>query len=112
MILKADEVVGIGHQILLPQLHSRVGLLAVAWVAQTHRLHRPEAKRIAPSAREFLNRQARLEPARLLEALKRNALRADECVVEARILVLAHRAVEIIVAALVVARRAESDFGV
>src|SRR5215208_898363 len=112
MILEADEVVGVGHQILLPELHARVRLTPRPRVSQTHRLHRPVAQRIDPAPREFFYRQTSLEPARLLEALERDALRADERLVEARVLLLAHRAVEIIVPALPVTRRAEGDVGV
>src|SRR5579885_3247628 len=100
MILEADEVVGVGHQILLAELDGGVRLAPGARVAQAHRLHRPEAQRVAPAAREFFERQTSLEPARLLEALQGYALRRDERVVEARVLFLRHRAVEVVVAAL------------
>src|SRR5215207_5132396 len=112
MILEADEVVGVGHQILLPELHARVRLPSVARVSQAHRLHRPVAQRIDPAPRQLFYRQTRLEPARLLEALERDALRADERLVEARVLLLVHRAVEVVVPALPVTRRAEGDAGV
>src|SRR5919112_5951370 len=82
MILEADEVVGVGHQ------------GPVAW-------------RVYAPPRQFFDGQARLEPARLLEPLQRHALRADERLVEARVLPLVHWAVEVVVAALPVARRAE-----
>src|ERR1051326_9095379 len=112
MILEADEVVGVGHQILLPELDGGVRLSSGARVAKSDRLHRPEAQRVAPAPREFFERQTRLEPARLLEALQGHALRRDERVVEARVLLLVHRAVEVVVASLAVARRAEGDLGV
>src|ERR1043166_3946643 len=112
MILEADEVVGVGHQILLPELDGGVGLLAGARVSQPYGLHRPEAQRVAPAPREFFNRQTSLEPARLLEALQWHALGGDERVVEARVLLFVHRTVEVVVAALAVARGAEGDFGV
>src|ERR1044072_601316 len=112
MILEAHEVVGVGHQILLPELDGGVRLSSGARVSQTYRLHRPEAQGVAPAPRQLFNRQARLEPARLLEALEGHALRRDERVVEARVLLLVHRAVEVVVAALAVARGAEGDLGV
>src|SRR5438270_13641491 len=112
MILEADEVVGVGHQILLPELYRRVGLTACARVTESHGFHRPEAQRVAPAPREFFDGETRLEPARLLEALQRDALRRDERVVEARVLFFIHRAVEVVVAALAVARGAEGDLRV
>ena len=57
MILEADEVVGVGHQILLPELHGRVRLPSRARVSQAHGLHRPEAQSVAAPARKLLNRQ-------------------------------------------------------
>src|SRR5215207_8671700 len=112
MILEADEVVGVGHQILLPELHGRVRLTPRPRVSQAHRLHRPVAQRIDPAPRQLFYRQTRLEPARLLETLERDALRADERLVEARVLRLVHRAVEVVVPALPVTRRAEGDAGI
>src|SRR5215207_7578236 len=109
MILEADEVVGVGHQILLPELHARVRLAPRPRVSQAHRLHRPVAQRIDPAPRQLFYRQTRLEPARLLETLERDALRADERLVETRVLLLTHRAVEVVVPALPVTRRAEGD---
>src|ERR1700753_1619293 len=112
MILEADEVVGVGHQILLTKLHGGVWLLSRARVAKADGLHRPEPQRVAPAPREFFERQTSLEPARILESLKRHALSRDERVVEARVLFLVHRAVEVVVAALAVARRAKGYLGV
>src|SRR5271165_119591 len=61
MILESHQVVGIRPQVLLPQLHHRIGHLAGAGIDESHRLHRTEAKGVAPAASNLLNRQAALK---------------------------------------------------
>src|ERR1041384_7822122 len=106
MILEADEVVGVGHQVFLPELHRRKRLAPCARGDETDRLHRPVTKCVEAAPRQFFNRQTSLEPARLLEALQRHRLRADKGFIETAILCFVERAVEIIVAAFAVARAA------
>ena len=77
MILEAHEAVRVGQHIFLAELHGRVWLAPGARVAQADGLHRPEAQGVHAAPRQFLNRQARLEPARLLEPLQRHALGVD-----------------------------------
>src|SRR5215210_750741 len=109
MVLEADEVVGVGHQILLPELDDGVWRPSVARVCEPDGFHRPEPERVHAPARKLLNRQTRLEPARLLEAMERDAFGLDERLVETRVLLLVERAVDVVVAALAVARGAEGD---
>src|SRR5437764_11981309 len=109
MILEADHVVCVGQQILLPELDSRKRRAPYARINETDRLHRAEAQRVVTAPRQLFNRQTRLEPARLLEALQRHRLCADESFRHTTILFFIERAVEIIVAAFVVTRGAESD---
>src|ERR1044071_6115996 len=77
MILEAYEAVGVRENIFLSELNGGVGLPPRARVAQAHRLHRPEAQSVHAAPCQLLNRQARLEPTRLLEPLERDALGAD-----------------------------------
>src|SRR5579871_5370870 len=50
VVLEANEVVGVGAEIFLPQLDRRVGPAACLGVGETDGLHGAEAEGIAPSA--------------------------------------------------------------
>jgi len=69
MVLKAYHIVGIGTQVLLPELYHSVGHLSGARIAQADRLHRTEAQRIAAAAGNLFNRQAALEVVQVLPNL-------------------------------------------
>src|SRR5436309_3195791 len=107
MILKADETVSVGQHVLLSELHGGVRLSAIARVSQTNRLHRPVAQCVNATPCKFFNRQTRLKPSGLLEALERNALGVDESIIKARVIFFIKRAIQIIVAALVITRSAK-----
>ena len=66
VILKSHQVVAVGPQILLPQLHHRIRPPAGARIGQAHRLHRTEAQRIASAPRDLFDRQAGLEIRRIV----------------------------------------------
>ena len=73
MILKSDQVVGVGAQVLLAQLHDGIRSFARAWIAQSHRLHRSEAQSIAAAARDLFDRETAFEiiqifPVRLFDS--------------------------------------------
>src|SRR2546421_7439618 len=110
MILKADETVSVGQHVLLSELHGGVRLSAIARVTKTDGLHRPVAQCVNAAPRQLFNRQTRLKPSGLLEALERNALGVDESIIEARVIFFIKRAVQIIVAALVITRGAKGHF--
>ena len=59
--LEPDQAEVIAGQVVLPQLHDRVGLPPGARIDEPHGLHRPEAQRVAPAVRHHLDRQAPLE---------------------------------------------------
>ena len=69
MVLEADQVVAVGAQVLLAQLHHGPGRLAGARIAQAHRLHGAEAQRVAAAAGQHLDGQAAFEIVQLLPLL-------------------------------------------
>ena len=96
--------------IVLAQLHHRERALAGARIDEADRAHRPKRQRVAPAPRHLLDRHAALEVDAALEVLGRHLLgREHHRVDEAVVLVARQRAVEIVVAALAVARRREGD---
>ena len=105
MVLKAHQVVGVRAQILAAQLHHRPRRLPGPRIAQAHRLHRPKARRVPPAPRQLLDRQAALEVLQLLPLLRLHALRRYQRIVEAVVLFLGHRAVDVVRRALVPPRR-------
>ena len=51
VVLKSHQVLRVGPQIFLPQLHDRVRRLAGFRIAQSHRLHGTEAQSVAAAPR-------------------------------------------------------------
>ncbi len=86
VVLKADQVVGVGAQIFLAQLHHGVGHVAGARIAQAHRLHRAEAQGVAAAARDLFDRQAALEVVQVLPVLGVDRLRLEQRVEKAVVL--------------------------
>ena len=78
MILKADQVVAVGAQILLAQLHGGVRTPARARIDQAHRLHRTEAQRIAAAPRDLLDRQAGFEVRHVVRNVRFGRFRRDQ----------------------------------
>src|ERR1043165_9750179 len=72
-------------------------------------LHRSETQCVDAATGELFDGQTRFEPARFFEALQRDAVGFDEGVVELFVLFLVERAVEVVVAAFVVACGAKGD---
>src|ERR1700730_16244560 len=112
MILKTNEVVAVGKQILLPELHNGERLAISARIAKTNRLHRTVTQRVAPATRKLLDGQAALEVHRLFELVKRNRFGAEQRLVEPAVLLYIERTVQIVVAAFIVASRAKRDIAV
>src|SRR3989454_4230868 len=105
MILEADHRVKAGRQVVLPELHDGERLFACARVDEADRLHRAECERLTTTAGHLLDRQAPLEVEDLLlELVRRRLGRPQEGLVEAGVLGLGWRAVEVILAPLAVAR--------
>ena len=109
MVLKPDHPKSVGHQIFLPKLHAGVRLFAGLRVAKPFWLHRAETQGFGAAAGDLLDRQAALEPLRFLETFHGNRFGGEQLGDERFILLAAHRAVYVIVAALVVTRRFEGD---
>src|SRR5579885_2447485 len=63
-VLKAETVIAVCAQILLPQLHYRPRPFAGPGVNETRWLHRAEAQRVESATRDFLDRQTGFEVTR------------------------------------------------
>ena len=95
--LEAHQVVQRGLGVLLPELHHGVGFLPRAGIDEPHRLQRSESQRLAAPGGQYLHGQAALEHQLLFKVVQLRQLRADQRVVEGVVLVLGHRAVEVVV---------------
>src|SRR5581483_6826909 len=104
MVLETDNIVGVGAQVFLPQLHYCIRTLPSARVDQPHRLHRPEAQRIPPPPGDLLNRQAAFEIVQVFPIVSLDRLRRDQGVVEAVVLFFGQGTVDVISRSLTVAR--------
>src|ERR1700738_2508836 len=82
MVLKTNQVVAVGKQILLPELHNGEGLAIGARIAKANRLHRTVTQGVAPATRKLLDGQAALEVHRLSELVKRNRFGSEQRLVE------------------------------
>ncbi len=112
VVLEADQVEAPRAQILLPQLHHGVRPSAGARIAQSHRLHGPEAQRLPPPPRQFLDRQAGFEERRaVLCNVRGDGLGLQQRVDETLVLIAVQRAIQIVagrIHRLAVARSPES----
>ena len=98
MILKAHQVVTARARVFLTELHHRIWPPAGSRIGQSHRLHRTEAQCFTPAPRDFFNRQARLEIARvILLDVRRHAPRFQHRIDKRFILLAVERTVQIIV---------------
>ena len=66
VVLEADEVVGVGAEVLLAELNDGVGPAAGFGIGEADGLHGPETERVAPTAGGLLNREAAFEVVHLL----------------------------------------------
>ncbi len=108
--LETDHVPQGAERIVLAQLDHRIGPAACARVVETDALHRAVAQRFDTARRHHLDRHAAFEVGRVLLPLLELGLfalvqRRDEGL----ILVLVHRAVDVVLAALVPARGHPAD---
>ncbi len=104
MILKADQVIAVGAQILLAQLHHGPGRPASPRVAQANRLHRAEAQCIAAAPGQHLDGQAALEIVQLLPLFRLGRFGRQQRIEKTVVLRAIHRAVDVIGRSLVPAR--------
>jgi hypothetical protein len=74
VVLEADEVVAVGAQVLLAQLHDGVGPAAGLGVGEADGLHGAEAEGVAAAAGGLFDGQAAFE---VVEVLRCEALRVD-----------------------------------
>src|ERR1041385_7211269 len=57
VILEADQVVRVGAQVLLPELHDGVGPLAGPWIVKANWLHGPVTQGVAPATCDLFDGQ-------------------------------------------------------
>ena len=105
--LKADKVPHRSLTVFAPQLHHGIGALSGVRVGQSHRLHHAVADGVLAALGKHLHRHAALIDAEriLLEFVQLGGFRMNQCIIERKIFLALHRAVEIILtAAFAVAR--------
>src|SRR5712691_6708181 len=86
MVLKTNEVVAVGKQILLPELHDSERLAISARVAKPNRLHRTVTQRVSSATRKLFDGQATLEVHRLFELVKRDRFGGEQRLIEPAVL--------------------------
>ena len=99
--LKPDQVVRCARNVLLAQLQNGVRALSVL-IVQPHGLEHAEAQRIPAARRHDLDGHAPLEDLALFELVRHRTLGGNERVDERLVLLLIHRAVDVIALALAV----------
>ena len=102
--LEADKVIDAALRVVAPQLDDGIGLFPRLRVSQTARLEGAVAERIVSAARHDLDGHAALEDVFILKAVYARFLRGRERLPEGIVLLLRHRAVDVVRRPLVVAR--------
>jgi len=101
VVLKADQVVAVGAQVFLAQLHHGPGRFAGARVAKADRLHGAEAEGVAAPPGQHFNGQAALEVIQLFPFLGLGGFGLQQRIEEAVELGSVHGAVDVVGRALV-----------
>src|SRR5260370_30279007 len=113
VVLKPDQIVAIGPQVLLPKLDHGIRSAPRSRIVKPHWFHRTEAQGIAATPRELFDRQTRLEVRRAIFFHVRGyALAFEQRLHEAFILFPVEWTVRLIVdpvEGLPVPRRAKGD---
>ena len=104
MVLEADQVVAVGANVLLAQLHYCPGAQAGAGIAQANRLHGAKAQRVAAAAGEDFNGEAALEIIEFFPLLGFGGLGGQQGIDKALVLLAVHGAVDVVGCAFVPAR--------
>ena len=76
--LESDQVPHLSRAVLAPELHHRERLPARPRLGKAHRLHRPEAERVAAAAGHLLDRQAPFEVRHLVELVRGELIGGEE----------------------------------
>ena len=100
MILKTHQVVAVGAQILLAQLHHGIGPMAGARIDQAHRFHRTKPQRVASAARYLLDGQAGFEKRDVVRNMGLDAFGREQRVDEALVLITIEGTVQVIIGAV------------
>src|SRR5947209_5537868 len=96
VILKSDQVVGIGTKIFLAKLNYGVGNVSGAGIFEAYRLHWTEAKRVSPSASNFFDGETAFEIVEVLPVSLFDGMGRQECVVEGGVFGFGHGAVDVV----------------
>ena len=112
MVLETHQVIAVGAQIFLTQLHGGVGTASGARVDQAHRFHGAKAQGIASAPGDFFDRQARFEIRDVVGHVRIHGMRRHQLIDEVFVFRLVERTVQVVAGAvegLVVAGRREGD---
>ena len=104
--LEPHQVVHRARRVILAQLHNGIGLLARARINQPNGLHRPKGQHHVPAARHAFHRHTAFKYHILLKAMDGRGFGAQKRLHKGVILLTVHRAIEIIIPAII-ARGAE-----
>src|SRR6185312_16743672 len=105
MILKTNQIVGIGPQILAAKLYDRIRHFSRSGILQSNWLHRSVTQSVPSTPGNLLNWQASFEVVELLPFVCLDGLRRNQRIVKAVIFLFAERAVDVIGRSFVVAGR-------
>src|SRR6185437_13343558 len=103
VVLKADKVIGIGAQILAPQLNHSIRPLARLRIVQSYRLHRSEPQRVAAATRDLFNWETAFKIVQLLPVMAFHRLCLNQRVIKSVIFILGERAIDIVGSSFAVA---------
>src|SRR5947209_3025783 len=109
MILKTHQIVAIGHQVFLTQLHGSIRNSTGLWIDQPDWFHWAKSKRVATSAGHFFDRQTAFKILSVFEAVKRYLFRRHQCIVKPLILLFRKWAIDVIITAFSVTSGFEND---
>ncbi len=105
VILESDQVVRIGAEIFLPQLHRSIRNSAGARVLESDWLHRAETQRVASAPGDFFDGQAAFKVVQVFPAFLLNRLCREKCIVEPIVFFFRHWTIDVVGRPFVVAGR-------
>ncbi len=104
MILKADQIVTVSPQILLPELKNSIRSFPGSGIVQAHRLHWAKAQSIDASTRHLFDRKASLKVGGAFAAVQRNRFSPNEGLIKRQVFFFVEWAVDKIRLPFVIAR--------
>ena len=105
VILEADQVVGVGAQVFLAQLHHRIRPFAGTRIVKPHGLHGAKTQGVTPAPPNLFDRQTAFKVVQLLPVMAFHRLGGNQRVIKTVILLFGEGAIDVVRGALAIARR-------